>query len=137
MIVLKNIVENKRVIICLLIIYAVVILSETLFFRKPFDGEHLQLELFWSYKVIDVQFKQMLANVLMFIPFGLLLSLLDKRVWMVLLSGFLFSCLVEILQLILKVGLCELDDVFHNTLGTVIGLLIGKWIIRKSIKSKV
>ena len=130
---MKNKVENKKaLIICLLVIYVFVILSETLLFRKPFEGEHLQLELFWSYKVIDVQFKQMLGNVLMFIPFGLLLSLLDKRVWLVLLSGFFFSCLVEILQFVLKVGLCEWDDVLHNTLGTLIGLLIGKWIISKA-----
>ena len=133
---MKNRIENKKaLIICLLIIYVVVILSETILFRKPTDGEHLQLELFWSYKVIDVQFKQMLGNVLMFIPFGFLLSLLDKRVWLVLLSGFLFSCLVEILQFVLQVGLCELDDVFHNTMGTVIGLLIGKRIIGKYIES--
>ena len=133
---MKNRIENKKaLIICLLIIYVVVILSETLIFRKSFEGEHLQLELFWSYKVIDVQFKQMLANVLMFIPFGLLLSLLDKRVWLVLLVGFSFSCLIEILQFVLKVGLCELDDVFHNTLGTLIGLLIGKWIIKKYRKT--
>ena len=133
---MKNKVENKRaIIICLLVIYGVLILSETILFRKPFEGEHLQLELFWSYKVIDVQLKQMLANVLMFIPFGLLLSLCEKRTWLVLLSGFLFSCLVEILQLALQVGLCELDDVFHNTLGTLIGLLIGKWIIKRYIKT--
>ena len=133
---MKNKIENKRaLIICLLIIYVAIILSETLFFRKPTDGEHLQLELFWSYKVIDIQFKQMLGNVLMFIPFGFLFSLCEKRTWLVLLSGFLFSCLVEILQLVLKVGLCEFDDVFHNTLGTLIGLLIGKWIIKRYIKT--
>lgn len=133
---MKNKFKNKRTLfICLLVIYVVAILSETILLRKPTDGEHLQLELFWSYRVIDVQFKQMLANALMFIPFGLLLSLLDKRVWLVLLSGFLFSCLVEILQLVLKVGLCEFDDVFHNTLGTLIGLLIGKWIIKRYIKT--
>lgn len=130
MIVLKNKVENKQaIIIGLLVIYVFVILSETIFFRKPTDGEHLQLELFWSYKVLNIEGKQMLANVLMFIPFGFLLSLLDKRICMVMLCGFLFSCSIEILQFVFKIGLCELDDVFHNTLGTLIGLLIGKWII--------
>ena len=123
--------KHKAIIVCILIAYVLVVLGEILLLRKPFVGEHLQLEPFWSYKVIGVQYKQMLGNVIMFIPIGFLLSIIDKRVWLVLLISLSFSCLIEILQLLLETGLCELDDAFHNTMGALIGLLISKCIIKK------
>ena len=132
----KKIGNNRKVLIKILIIYTLFILCMTLLFREETNGEHLQLELFWSYKVIDVQFNQMLCNVLLFIPFGLLLKLLGINTWLILLIGFTFSCSIELLQYILKLGLCELDDVFHNTLGTLIGLFIGNWI-RKQCRKRL
>ena len=39
--------------------------------------------------------------------------------------GFIFSSVIELSQLLLKRGLCEFDDVFHNTLGCVIGYGVG------------
>lgn len=123
--------KRKKITVGILIAYIIFILSETLLFRKPTTGEHLQLELFWSYKVIDVQFNQMLCNVLLFIPLGILLKLLGLNTRLILLIGFAFSCSIELLQYLLKLGLCELDDVFHNTLGTLMGVIIGKWTARK------
>lgn len=122
---MKKIINKKTVLICFLIAYTVFILCKTLLLRKPFEGNHLQLELFWSYKVIDKQFKQMFRNVLLFIPFGVILKLFGINTRVILLIGFTFSCSIELLQYLLKLGLCELDDVFHNTLGTLIGLHIG------------
>ena len=129
-------INKKTVLLCILIAYTVFILCETLLLRKPFEGGHLQLELFWSYKVINVQFNQMLCNVLLFIPVGLLLKLLGVSTQLILLIGFTFSCSIELLQYQLKLGLCELDDVFHNTLGTLIGLYIGNWI-RKQCRKRL
>ena len=128
--------KRKKITVGILIAYIIFILSETLLFRKPTTGEHLQLELFWSYKVIDVQFNQMLCNVLLFIPFGLLLKLLGINTWLILLIGFTFSCSIELLQYLLRLGLCELDDVLHNTLGTLIGIFIGNWI-RKQCRKRL
>lgn len=133
---LKVRINKKTVLLCILIAYTVFILCETLLLRKPFEGSHLQLELFWSYKVINVQFKQMLCNVLPFIPLGILLRLLGINTRLILLIGFTFSCSIELLQYLLKLGLCELDDVFHNTLGTLIGLYIGNRI-RKHCRKRL
>ena len=44
-----------------------------------------------------------------------------NRWWRVALLGCLISCSIEGLQLWLQGGLCELDDVFHNTLGAIVG----------------
>lgn len=133
---LKERVSKKTVLVCFVIAYTVFILCETLLLRESFEGEHLQLELFWSYKVLDVQFKQMICNVLLFIPVGLLLKLLGASTRLILLIGFAFSCSIELLQYLFKLGLCELDDVFHNTLGTLIGLLIGNWF-RKQCRKRL
>jgi len=38
--------------------------------------------------------------------------------------GFLFSLIIEFSQLFLRRGLCELDDLFNNTLGCIIGFLM-------------
>jgi glycopeptide antibiotics resistance protein len=43
------------------------------------------------------------------------------------LLGFLTSLSIELLQLVLKRGLFEFDDMFHNTLGVIIGY--GIWWI--------
>lgn len=106
----------------LLIGYFLVILGETVLFRIPYDGQHFQPHLFWSHKVWDVQKKQIIANILMFIPLGLLASSLWK--WKGILAGIGFSTAVELLQLIGQRGLFEFDDILHNTLGTLIGVSI-------------
>lgn len=117
--------KNRHIllILILLIIYVIIILSNTLLFRHPFEGNHLNMNLFWSYKVLKDQWIQMAENVLLFIPLGILLSILIKQKWLVFLIGFVFSSMIEFLQYILKLGLCELDDIFHNSLGLVIGII--------------
>lgn len=65
-------------------------------------------------------------NVLAFIPIGLLLGTFKgMKWWHVLLIGLCFSMLIELLQLILKRGLTEIDDVVHN----VVGCMMGYWAI--------
>ena len=66
------------------------------------------------------------GNVLAFVPFGIFLPLLIKRVrafGKTLLLGFEFSLFVEIVQLFSKVGSFDVDDILLNTLGVVFGYL--------------
>ena len=104
----------------LLIGYAFLILTETVLIRKQFTGEHLKLELFWSWKQWNVQKEQILTNVAMFIPIGVLAGWLWK--WKRLLVAAGLSLLVEVLQLITSRGLLEFDDVLHNIVGAVVGV---------------
>lgn len=103
----------------LLIGYSFLILAETVLIRKPFVGEHIQLELFWSWKQWNVQKEQILMNVAMFIPIGALAVWLWK--WKGLWFAAGLSLLVEVLQLITSRGLLEFDDVLHNMIGAVVG----------------
>ncbi len=95
------------------------------------------LELFWSYRkwfAGDVDLGQeIIANVVMFVPFGFLMSALlpttpsfkgGKKTAVVISTAIIFSLLIETLQLILMRGLFEWDDVFSNTLGAALGLLL-------------
>ncbi|MBO6310752.1 MAG: VanZ family protein [Oribacterium sp.] len=112
----------------LLIGYAVLLLTETVLIRKPFIGEHIKLELFWSWKQWNVQKNQILTNVVMFIPIGVLASFLWK--WRGLWFATGLSLLVEVLQLVTSRGLLEFDDVLHNMIGAVVGagivMVVGK-----------
>ena len=111
----------------LLMGYAFLILAETVLIRKPFQGEHIKLELFWSWRVWRVQQNQILANVIMFVPVGVLTGLLWK--WRGLWAAAGLSIFIEILQLITARGLCEFDDVIHNCLGAVVGILTVKVVV--------
>ena len=97
------------------------ILAETVLIRKPFQGEHLKLELFWSWRAWNVQRGQIIANVIMFIPIGMLTGCLWK--WRGILVAAGLSVGIEILQLVTSRGLCEFDDILHNCLGAVVGIL--------------
>lgn len=116
----------RRIAFVLLVASVFYILCKTLLLRTPFEGKHYEPELFWSYKVLDIEWMQMLCNVLLFIPFGMTLSVFDRKLLRVLLIGCLFSFCIELTQYWLKLGLCEWDDVFHNSLGTLIGCYLHK-----------
>lgn len=111
----------------LLVGYVFLILAETVLIRKPFVGEHIKFELFWSWRVWAVQKEQILTNVIMFVPVGVLVGWIWR--WRGLWAAAGLSIFIEILQLITARGLCEFDDVFHNMVGAVIGVgvvMIGK-----------
>ena len=58
----------------------------------------------------------------MFTPIGVLTGLIWK--WKGLLVVAAFSVGIELLQLISQRGLCEFDDVIHNMIGALIGLML-------------
>jgi glycopeptide antibiotics resistance protein len=111
---------RKKPSLGLLIGYTFLILAETVLIRKPFAGEHLKLELFWSWRAWIVQRGQIIANVIMFIPAGVLTGCLWNGKGILTATG--LSVGIEILQLVTNRGLCEFDDVFHNVIGAVIGV---------------
>ena len=115
----------------LLVGYAFLILAETVLIRKPFVGQHFQPQLFWSWKQFSVQRNQILTNVIMFVPVGVLVGWIWR--WRGLWVATGLSIGIEILQLITARGLCEFDDVFHNMIGAVIGVgvvMIGRKLFK-------
>lgn len=73
-------------------------------------------------------------NMILFMPFGYLMPGIikqqaGKRVkwWIVVLTAFVFSALIETSQMLLRFGVFESDDLIKNTAGAGIGYII--WII--------
>ena len=67
------------------------------------------------------------GNVVAFVPFGVFLPMLVKRVrsfGKTLLLGFEFSLFVEIVQLFGKVRSLDVDDILLNTLGVFAGYVL-------------
>ena len=65
-----------------------------------------------------------LLNILLFVPFGLLIPRVNPRLFhagLALLSGIVTSTLIEGLQFILCLGYCDIDDIIANSLGAIAG----------------
>ena len=98
-------------------------------------GGDIALSPLWSYaqwiQGNDVFLKYIVLNILMLLPIGVSLSFVWKSPKRILIFGFLFSLLIETSQLLTGRGLFEIDDILHNTLGVLLGILC----VRRSAKS--
>lgn len=101
----------------------------TLFGREASE-ERIKFELrpFWTYVEIAKGDSglalQVFLNVLLFLPLGLALPLCFdscRTVRHTIVVSALISAMIELIQGVSSIGLCELDDVFHNVLGALIG----------------
>lgn len=125
--------------VLLLIEYLFILLCYTIFFRVPSLSVGCNFHPFWSYVAIREGREELLLENIMnevaFMPVGFLLgvSMLGKKEDLRWMSGWLIAFLlglcisvsIEALQYFTHRGFSEFDDVFHNTLGCVIGY--GLW----------
>lgn len=84
----------------------------------PFDAAYVPLEF--------------LANVALFVPFGLLLAASAPRMswWGVTLAGCATSVLIEVVQILLPTRFPTLSDVIANTAGAALGWLVWRLATR-------
>ena len=134
---------GKAVLLLLFAGYIAIVLYATL---MRMSGFHMQynLHLFkawreaWNnYSVKNIA--NVLLNVAMFVPLGFLLPLLWKlcRKWYVAIpSGFGFSLAIELIQLLTRRGVCDVDDLFCNTLGAVIGYFLIMAVLAICVEKK-
>lgn len=121
----------------LLVEYMVLLLTLAVLMRKVHPTQTFDFTPFWSYREVlrsgkDALLTQNIANVLAFVPIGLLLGCAFGRMkwWKALAIGGGFSLLIEVLQFVFKRGFAEFDDVFHNVLGCAIGFALYRLIER-------
>lgn len=119
----------------------IILLSYFLFFSEHYGRENVMkdyrynLEFFREIKRFIIYREKLgfetflvniVGNVVAFAPFGFLLPSLDKKfrsfIFVVFLS-MLFSLCVETIQLVLKVGIFDVDDIILNTAGGIVGYL--------------
>lgn len=131
-----NMVKSRIISWLLLIIYDVLVYWITVFSRTEEAYLDLNLEPFWTYKAIAdgkvYLISDIVHNILMFVPIGLLTAtIINKHIWIKTMSvGFILSLSIELLQLHLKRGLCETDDVIHNSLGCLLGYIMAVGIMK-------
>lgn len=72
-----------------------------------------------------------MLNICMFLPVGFFLKCGYRSVTYkkVLLIGFIVSFFIELLQFTFSKGLCEVDDVIHNSLGCMVGYWIANLML--------
>lgn len=89
---------------------------------------HTDISLTTAYTVFEF-----LANVALFVPLGLLLVAAWPRnsAWVVLLLGYSASVTIELVQTMLPSRYPTLSDVVANTLGTAIGCLLVRIVMRR------
>ena len=120
---------NRFLRICLLVIYILIVLYLTVFNRSQGENYSINTSLFWSYEYFHLaQYRwQIYMNILLFIPFGFLLPFsTSARFCVTVFLGLILSIIIESAQYIWGLGLCEIDDIFHNTIGSILGYIY--WI---------
>ncbi|MCI8956180.1 MAG: VanZ family protein [Eubacterium sp.] len=101
-----------------------------------------EINRFWNMRYTygwDVTIVNLLGNVVCFMPFGFLLPTVSKKkifknFLSVTLMAMLFSLGIETAQLLMKVGAFDVDDIFLNTVGGLVGYIFMKLTrVRKHI----
>lgn len=116
----------------LLVVYILVLLQTAFFSREPGSRQSLDLTLFETWGHSAVSHAYFIENILMYLPFGVLMPCcfgkMQRGVWCVAL-GCCSSALLELCQLLTRRGYCQLDDVLTNTAGALFGWFLWKlWI---------
>ena len=81
----------------------------------------------------------LIGNVFAFSPLGFFLPCLNEKyrnILRIILLGFEFSLTVELLQLITRAGIFDVDDLFMNTLGAAIGYVVYLIVFGKRNRKK-
>ena len=142
--------KNKKRAVCwVFLIYLMFLgyhlfLSDTLGRREVSDSYRYNFTLFkeisryiTNIEVIGAKlfFFNIVGNVLAFVPFGIFVNyFFNNRQYSFIKSvflGLMLTTLIEGIQLVTKVGSCDVDDIFLNFIGVVIGAIIAKIFYRR------
>ena len=123
----------KKMSVFLTAAYVVFILYETLMFRETGDARTNFVLFSYADRFLTEQAVRVgvINNIWLFAPLGAGLYRIIQKKW-VLLVPFLMSVAIETTQYITGLGIAEFDDVFGNTMGGWIGVLVAwTWLNRK------
>lgn len=126
-----------------LVEYFFLVLCSTVFCRPERPEMEYMLTPFWKYWIAFRMLNlfglfEIVMNIVLFMPIGFLaptclksFRFIKSEFLRVLVFCMSLSVTIEVLQLVLKRGMCETDDLTHNTLGALIGYglyrLVERW----------
>lgn len=149
---MKEINKKRIVIIGWIIFYIyILLLSYFLFFSERYGRDLVtnnynlqpfkEIKRFIKYREqigLEGFLVNIVGNVLAFAPFGFLLPLLNihyRKFYRIAIISIIFSLVIEISQLLLKVGVFDIDDILLNSIGGILGCLC--FMIFHSIYKKI
>lgn len=104
--------------------------------RTPSDTYHYNLKPFTEIKRYINYSREigsfnvilnLIGNVVCFMPFGFVMPILSdkqRNIFKVTFLSFLCSVIIELIQLVSKLGSCDVDDVILNTMGGFLGYVM-------------
>jgi glycopeptide antibiotics resistance protein len=104
-----------------------------------FHQRSLNLIPFAAPSIVNGSYREMIDNVIIFIPLGLLLNVNFKKVGILPKFAFILvlSLTFELIQFIFAIGATDITDIITNTVGGFFGLklygLINKYITNKKL----
>ncbi|MFV0341427.1 MAG: VanZ family protein [Anaerocolumna sp.] len=106
--------------------YCFMIICLTLLTREPGSRFEVRLQIFRIFigQIGDRIYA--IENVLMFVPYGIMLPFISSKfdsVKVIIFIGFISSLTIEVTQYMTKRGFTELDDILNNVIGMMIGYL--------------
>lgn len=116
----------------LLIMYVFLIYCSTIIFRERLYKAKYSFSPFRSYCEYlngkEILLYQNIMNVVVFVPIGMLACIAYPwmKWWKIVLWSCGLSVSIELLQYIFHKGFSEVDDVIHNTLGCLVGVITYK-----------
>ncbi|WP_335436989.1 VanZ family protein [Neobacillus niacini] len=141
--------SRANIVIKILFIIYLLLLIKVLLFKYPFSVIVNRFSLDYSWEIIlnnsnfipfktinlflfeanDVHnsVKNLLGNIIVFVPFGFLLPMVFSRLTKflsVIFLSFAISLLFEVTQLLFRLGSFDVDDLILNTAGSGIGFLL-------------
>ncbi len=81
----------------------------------------------WQYFTVELFIANIAGNICLFVPYGALLFVWFGRpvgFLEVTLSSFGLSLIIELIQLVTRVGVCDVDDMILNTVGGMLGYFV-------------
>lgn len=125
----------------LIILYGAIIIYFTLFSDRMGRLDHYQTYRYNLHPFAEIQrfltyrhqvslmafLINIIGNILVFAPWGFLIPIWDPKrnhIRHILMYSFSFSLCIEILQLVSRVGVFDVDDIIMNTLGGLVGWII-------------
>ncbi len=138
----KTIVMGKgrqRLLVLIFVIYVLILFCSAIILRHPHDDNIILTDWFWGYHCSEKYIIwDNVYNIVAFIPVGLLIGfILSKyRILIAFFVGLFLSETFECAQLIWKRGSFDVDDLFNNIVGTLIGGLIAVLITQLVKRNK-
>ena len=134
----KIIITKILFVVYILLLIWIILLKTSFSFSDIIDlsGERsINLIPFYYPTKVNFHLREVIANMLIFVPLGIYLKMLDTNSKKTILYGLIFGILLEVSQFIFKIGASDITDIITNASGTIIGAF-GYILLEKIFKNK-